>query len=326
MKASRLLSLLMLLQSRGRSTAPELAQALEVSTRTILRDIDQLSAAGVPVWGERGRQGGFQLRPGWSTQLTGLTEPEASALLLAGLPGPATELGLGDAAVSARLKLLASVPLPLRTGAADVAQRLHIDPHDWYRAPDAAPWLREAAEAVWRGRRVVVDYTSWQRRAQRELDPLGLVLKAGSWYLVALAPGQTEPRTYRLASIGRMQLLTQAVRRPRGFDLAAYWQASAARFEAQLRPLVAQVLASPRALAWLVQARRPHTLQAGPPAGVRLPRGWRCIELPIESIDHGARQVLGHGAQLQVLGPPALRRAVARLARQLLAQHDTVAR
>lgn len=323
MKASRLLSVLMLLQSRGRATAPELAQALEVSTRTILRDIDQLSAAGVPVWGERGRLGGFQLRPGWTTQLTGLTEAEASALLLAGLPGPATELGLGEAAVSARLKLLASVPLPLRTSAAEVAGRLHIDPHDWYRAPDAAPWLREAAEAVWRGRRVVVDYTSWQRRSRRELDPLGLVLKAGSWYLVATTPGQGEPRTYRLASVGTMSLLRQPVRRPRGFDLAAWWQAASARFEAQLRPTEAQVLASPRALGWLVQARRPHTVLPSPPAGVRLPRGWRCVTMPIESIDHGARQVLGHGAELRVLGPPALRRAVLRLARQVLARHDT---
>ncbi|MDP3615481.1 MAG: HTH domain-containing protein, partial [Rubrivivax sp.] len=134
MKASRLLSILMLLQSHERMTAAALAQALEVSERTILRDMDHLSAAGVPVWAERGREGGFCLRPGWSTQLTGMTEAEAHALLLAGLPGPATELGLGEAALSARLKLVASLPTPLREQAAEVADRLHIDPVDWYRA------------------------------------------------------------------------------------------------------------------------------------------------------------------------------------------------
>jgi len=138
----------MLLQSRGRMTAPALAQAMEVSTRTILRDIDQLSAAGVPLWGERGRQGGFRLREGWSTALTGMTEPEANALLLAGLPGPATELGLGAAAASARLKLVASLPSEWREQADRVGTRLHVDPIDWYRAPDTPKHLREVADAV----------------------------------------------------------------------------------------------------------------------------------------------------------------------------------
>ena len=316
MKASRLLSILMLLQTRGRTSAGALARELEVSERTILRDIDQLSAAGVPLWGERGRNGGFQLRPGWTTQLTGLTEDEASTLLLAGLPGAATELGLGEAAVSARLKLLASVPAPLREGAAAVAERLHIDPADWYRAPDRPAFLREAAHGVWHHQRLRVAYDSWRGRVRRELEPLGLVLKAGAWYLVAREAGQTEPRTYRLASMVTMEPGSGRFRRPRSFDLARWWRESSARFEAQLRPLTARVRASPRLMGWLVQARTPHAVAEGAAAG-----GWPVVTLPIESIEHGARQVLGYGDEVEVLAPPALRDEVRRLATAAAARH-----
>lgn len=333
MKASRLLSILMLLQAQGRCTAGALAGALEVSERTILRDIDQLSAAGVPLWSERGRQGGFQLRPGWTTQLTGMNEAEASALLLAGLPGPAMELGLGNAAASARLKLVASVPAPLRSGASTVAERLHIDPLDWYRTAEAPPLLREAADAVWRGRRIRIDYTSWRGPSQRELEPLGLVLKAGAWYLVARgvakAPAQAEVRTYRLASVQSLQVGRAGFRRPRGFDLARFWQASAERFEAGLRPLQALVLVSPRALNWLRHARSRFTEVPLPaPASVpgvprlrRPPAGWQCVQLPLESVEQGARQVLGYGGEAQALAPPALRAEVARLAALAVRHH-----
>jgi predicted DNA-binding transcriptional regulator YafY len=197
MPSSRLLSILMLLQTHGRLTAPALARALEVSTRTILRDVDQLSAAGVPLWGERGRQGGFQLREGWSTQLTGLTEPESQALLLAGMPGAATDLGLGTAAASARLKMVASLPAEWRAQAERVGARLHVDPVDWYRAKETPTCLREMAEAVWQAQRMAVRYESWRGQAERVLEPLGLVLKAGTWYVVARSEGQTTVRTYR---------------------------------------------------------------------------------------------------------------------------------
>ncbi len=321
MKSSRLLSLLMLLQAQGRVTAGVLARTLEVSERTILRDIDQLSAAGVPLWGERGRLGGFQLRPGWTTQLTGMTESEASALLLAGMPGPATELGLGEAAVSARLKLLASVPAPLRQGAAAVADRLYIDPVDWYRAPEAPVFLRQAAEAVWQGRRARVDYRGWRGSSRRELEPLGLVLKAGAWYMVARETGKDAVQTYRLASVQGMVLGKAGFRRPRAFDLSRYWLEATARFESELRPLRAQVLVSPRALAWLVHARSPFVPVTELAAGMVVPPGWACVSLPIESIEHGARQVLGYGAEVEVVAPQVLRDAVARLAAQVLKRH-----
>lgn len=321
MKSSRLLSILMLLQTRGRVTASALARALEVSERTILRDIDQLSAAGVPLWGERGRQGGFQLRAGWTTQLTGMTEAEANALLLAGMPASATDLGLGEAAMSARLKLLASVPEPLRHGAASVAERLHIDPLDWYRAAEAPAFLRDAADAVWHGKRIRVAYTSWRGTSHRELEPLGLVLKAGVWYLAAREVGKAAVRTYRLASVQAMEVGKKHFRRPRAFDLAGYWRESSARFESELHPLQAQVLMSPRAMVWLVHARSRFTQLPEVPAHVAVPDGWQSVCIPIESIEHGARQVLGYGAEAEVIAPQALRDEVASLAARMLARH-----
>lgn len=318
MKASRLLSILMLLQSHERMTARALAQTLEVSERTILRDVDQLSAAGVPVWAERGREGGFRLRPGWSTQLTGMTEPEASALLLAGLPGAATELGLGRAALSARLKLVASLPAPMREQAARVADCLHIDPVDWYRAPDTPTQLREAAEAVWRGQRIRVRYASWSKTAWRELEPLGLILKAGAWYVAAREAGQREVRTYRLASVLELLPGSGKFRRPPSFDLASYWREASDRFEAGMRPLQARVRVSARAMNWLVHTR--SRFVELPDAGDAR-AGWRSVLLALESVEQGARQILGFGGEMEVVEPASLRHRVADIAGRIQREH-----
>lgn len=309
MQAGRLLSILMLLQSQGRLTAPALARTLEVSTRTILRDIDQLSAAGVPVWGEAGRNGGFQLREGWSTRLTGLTESESQALLLAGLPAAATDLGLGAAAASARLKMVAALPPAWRQQADRVGARLHIDPVDWYRSSETPEHLRGLADAVWNTRRIAVRYESWRGAGERELEPLGLVMKAGTWYLVARAPGQNAMRTYRISAVKSLRVLPTGFRRPRHFDLASYWQGSIERFEADLRPQQAVVSVSPRALGWLRNERHPFVPGITFP-GTTLSPDWTVVGLPIESIEHGARRLLSYGGEVEVLAPPALRQRV----------------
>ncbi len=186
-RAARIVQLLLLLQTRGRLTAAQLAAALEVSVRTVYRDVEALHAAGVPLYGEAGHAGGYRLVEGYRTRLTGLTENEAESLFLTGLPGPAHELGLGSEVAAAWLKLTASLPPELRDRATRIQQRFHLDAPGWYAEPDATPALAAAADAVWRERRIHVHYHRWREPADvvRTLDPYGLVLKAGRWYLVA---------------------------------------------------------------------------------------------------------------------------------------------
>ena len=254
MRASRLVSILMLLQTRGRVTARALAEHLEVSTRTVYRDIDELSAAGVPVVVERGVTGGFELLEGWRTTLTGLTPHESQTLFLSGLPGPAAELGLGDTMASAHLKLLAALPHAWQVEAQRVSARFHVDLAGWYRRIKPVQHLRALADAVWADRWISVRYESWEGLVERELEPLGLVIKAGEWYLAALPrggrPGRSgrkapTPRTYRVSNM-RELAVHDAFARPTRFDLAVYWSESTRRFERDIYRGTADVRLSPR--------------------------------------------------------------------------------
>src|ERR1700744_4229123 len=227
MLASRLLSTLMLLQSRGRMSAPDLSRELEVSIRTVYRDIDQLSAAGIPVIADRGRTGGFQLLNGFRTQLTGLTEAEAEALMLAGLPGPAAELGIADRMASGRLKLMAALPQGMR--AERVAARFHLDVTGWFRATEPVALLPTVAGAVWSERCLKIRYRQGQDANEAKIGPLGLVLKAGVWYVVALKG--TALRTYRASQILAAEALDENFARPADFDLAAHWTRSSREYE-----------------------------------------------------------------------------------------------
>ena len=195
MRASRLLSIMMMLQTRGRMSAEALADELEVSVRTIYRDIDQLSAAGVPVYADIGRNGGFALLDGWRTRLTGLTAPEAQALFLSGLPGPAAELGLGDEVAQAELKLLAALPADWQAEARRMSSRFHLDPAGWFQPGHQSEHLKLVADAVWSERRLAIRYESWKRISDRVIEPLGVVLKGGIWYVVARADEKL--RTFR---------------------------------------------------------------------------------------------------------------------------------
>jgi predicted DNA-binding transcriptional regulator YafY len=310
MRASRLLSLLMLLQARGRVSAQVLAEALEVSVRTIHRDVDELSAAGVPIWADRGRLGGFQLQPGWRTRVDGLTAPEAQAMFLGGLPGPAAELGLGEAMASAQLKLLAALPDGWREDARRVSARFHLDPIDWYRGPSATDHLPAIAQAVWSERRVAMRYESWKGEVSRRVDPLGLVLKAGIWYLAAQVAnhGKGGVRTYRLSNILDLVVTDEPFERPPDFDLATWWQASTKRFEKELAVDTAQLRVTPAGLKALRELGASVAQAAEASASAPDEAGWRRVTIPIESVPHAAAQVLRLGAQAEVLKPAALRR------------------
>ncbi|MES2991811.1 MAG: WYL domain-containing protein [Pseudomonadota bacterium] len=310
MRASRLLSLLMLLQGRGRLSAQALAAELEVSVRTVYRDVDELSASGVPVWAERGRQGGFVLQPGWRTRVDGLTAPEAQAMFLGGLPGPAAELGLGEAMASAQLKLLAALPDGWREDARRVSSRFHADPIDWYRGPAETDHLPAIAQAVWGERRIDVRYESWRGTSRRRLDPLGLVLKAGVWYVVA-SHGKG-PRTWRLSNILELVVGEERFVRPAGFDLAAYWAQSTRRFEAELVRGSATLRLTPlgmkrlRGLGHALGEAAAASAQAEPGRP-----GWQRVSVPIETIEHATGQMLRLGPEAEVIAPPALRDSVA---------------
>ena len=308
MRASRLLSLLMLLQTRGRLSAQVLAEALEVSVRTIHRDVDELSASGVPIWADRGRLGGFQLQPGWRTKVDGLTAPEAQAMFLGGLPGPASELGLGEAMASAQLKLLAALPDGWREDARRVSARFHLDPIDWYRGPSASDHLPAIAQAVWGERRIAMRYESWKGEVSRRVDPLGLVLKAGIWYLAAQVGMGV--RTYRLSNILDLEVTDEAFERPADFDLAAWWLAATKRFEKELVTDTAQLRVSASGMRALRDLGAAVSSAAEASASEPDESGWRRVTIPIESIAHAAAQVLRLGAQAEVVKPAALRREV----------------
>ncbi|GAA4391365.1 WYL domain-containing protein [Actinomadura verrucosospora] len=342
MRASRLLSLLLLLQTRERMTARELAAELEVSVRTVYRDVESLSAAGVPVYADRGPAGGYRLLNGYRTRLTGLTATEAESLTLSGLPGPASQLGLGDV-LAAELKLMAALPPDLRTRASRIRERFHLDAPGWFRTPDDVPHLHATADAVWNQRRIEVLYRRWRRPQQvtRRLEPLGVVLKAGTWYLIARpapddpphtstdtdtaeTPGDTarEPRTYRISRVLTLRTLPDHFDRPHGFDLAAFWAAYAERFEADAYREHATVKLSPdgftRAPILLPPTMARAALDTATPPG---PDGWVHATLPIESVRHAHVEFLKLGADVEVIDPPHLRAMIAATARTLAARY-----
>ena len=232
MRASRLVQLLLLLQRRGRTTASELATDLEVSVRTIYRDVEALSASGVPIYGESGPGGGIQLVGGYETRLTGLTGQEATALGLAGIPTAAAELGLGGVLVAAQSKVDAALPPELRTRTARLRERFLVDVPGWFRAPEAVPALAALAGALWDGRRVDIEYQRPSGTVRRRLDPLGLVLKGSTWYLVALARDPDGIRTFRVGRVVAATTLDEPADRPADFDLAAAGPTSAPRSSA----------------------------------------------------------------------------------------------
>lgn len=320
MRASRLLAILILLQNRGRLTAERLAAEFEVSVRTVYRDIDALSAAGVPVYGDPGPGGGFALLDGYRTRLTGMAGEEAEAMALAGIPEAADAVGLGGALASAFGKLLAAMPEAGGKRGQAAAARFHIDPADWYRAGEPVPHLPALARAVLDQRRVAVRYASWTQRRDWTLDPLGLVLKGGEWYLVARAKGREG--TYRVAGIERLAVLDAGFAPPPHFDLPGWWKLAQQRFEAELFATTAHLRASALGCERLLRLSprgRAAVEAAGPADG----SGWRTLTMAIENSDHGARELLSLGAEFEVLEPMDLRERVRALGREIATLHGS---
>jgi predicted DNA-binding transcriptional regulator YafY len=321
MRASRLITLLLMLQTRGRVTARQLADELEVSIRTVYRDIDELSASGIPVFADRGTHGGYQLVEGYRTRLTGLTPDEAESLFLSGYPGPAAQLGLGTVLAAAQLKVLAALPPELRGRASRLRQRFHLDAPGWFQEPDSAPTLPQLAEAVWSDRRLEIRYRRGRDDGpivKRALDPIGLVLKAGIWYLVGRADDSM--RTYRVSRILDLELLPDRFERPEEFDLAEYWGKSVAAYQESLPTFTAKVRVRGEGLERVIEALGPAAVgKARPdPAGPD-PGGWVTVSVKLEDLSHAEPIILRIGADLQVLEPSDLRERIAATTREMAA-------
>lgn len=313
MRADRLISIVLLLQANGRMTAETLASRLEVSQRTILRDMDALSSAGVPVVAERGSGGGWRLIDGYETKLTGLTPAEIRSLFLARPPALLAELGLKEAADAAWLKLRAALPVGVREQAEFVRQRLLIDSRNWRDSTESLTSLPMILEALWSGQRLRFLYEKADGEAsERQVDPLGLVARANRWYLVA-AKGD-EQRTYRVSRIRSAEILPECANRPEDFDLSAYWEASTNRFREHLPRYEATFLVTHQILPWVCY------------------RSWRVLErvqdgerfrvsMRFDALEEARQFALGFGTELEVLEPQDLRDYVVETARAVLAAY-----
>jgi predicted DNA-binding transcriptional regulator YafY len=319
MRASRLVQLLLLLQARGRLTAASLASELEVSERTIHRDVEALSAAGVPIYAERGPHGGIQLVDGYRTRLTGLTGDEAEALFLSGLPGPAAELGLGTVVAAARLKVLAALPTELRARASRLVERFHLDAAGWFHASESVPHLGVLADAVWEARRVTVGYRRAGGEVDRILDPLGLVLKAGVWYLVAASDGQV--RTYRISRFSRVSPTDRTFERPSDFDLASHWRESIEAYEASTPRIEITVRVDPRAIGILADLVGERSVRDAERIGDDGPDGWRQLRLTVDWPEEVPARLVALGDRVEVVAPAEIRDRVRTTAERVLSRY-----
>ncbi|MEV3853470.1 WYL domain-containing protein [Streptomyces sp. NPDC050095] len=321
MRAARLIKMVLLLQSRPSMTAAELARELEVSERTVTRDAQALSEAGVPVYADRGRAGGYRLIGGYRTRLTGLARGEAEALFLSGVPGALREMGLDDAASAARLKVSAALLPSLADASRTAAQRFHLDAPGWFQEPETPELLPVIAEAVWDDRVVRVAYQRQDAVVERELEPHGLVLKAGVWYLAA----RVRERGFRVYRIDRFTSVrsdpgsaAQHFVRDEEFDLPGFWEERAAQFARAILRAEAVVRLTPDGARRLPYAMdRGAAREALEAAGAAGPDGRVTVTLPIESEEVAFTQLMALGPEVEVVAPPALRERFARAVRRM---------
>jgi predicted DNA-binding transcriptional regulator YafY len=323
MRASRLVSILLLLQSKGRLTAQELADELEVSVRTVYRDMDSLAASGIPLYGETGHDGGYRLIDGYRTRLTGLTTGEAESLFLTGLPSAAADLGLGASVTAAQLKLMAALPPELRDRAGRVAERFHLDAPSWYRDADSVPQLGDVAAAVWDQRVIRVRYLRWEKphHITREIEPYGLVFKAGRWYLVAAA-GATK-RTYRISRILALETLDTTFERDSTFDLASYWEEYLRHFDQRRHVDSATIRISPRALTRLPEIAEPAVVEAARRTAQPDSDGWLRVTIPVDEPGQALADLFRLAPEVEIVHPAELRATMIETVQALSRVYET---
>ncbi|PKT69038.1 transcriptional regulator [Streptomyces populi] len=312
MRAARLIKMVLLLQTRAAMTAAELARELEVSERTVSRDAQALSEAGIPVYADRGRAGGYRLVGGYRTRLTGLARGEAEALFLSGVPGALRDMGLQDTASAARLKVSAALLPSVRDASRSAAQRFHLDAPAWFSEPRTPELLPALADAVWDDRQVLARYRRGASEVERTLEPYGLVLKAGLWYLCARVADAEAFRVYRIDRFTAVEPVAERFRRDEEFDLPAFWEERAEEFARSVLRSEVVVRLSPEGVRQLPYALGPASAQEGiGTSGIPDGRGWVTLTLPVESEEVARVQLRGLGPEVEVLAPAGLRKRCA---------------
>ena len=324
MRADRLLSLALLLQARGAATARALAGELGVSVRTVYRDLAALSAAGVPVVTEAGPGGGCRLMDGYRFPLRGLRPDEAEALLILGVPAVLRELGLAGALTTAHRQIRVTAGVGSGT-------LVHLDMPRWFGGQEEVPCLPDLAQALRLGRKLAIRYPPPDREP-RVVGPLGLVNKAGTWYLVAhcmahsgagAGAGAGDIRVFRAGRVSAARVLAEPAERPAGFELAAFWARWSAEFEASRPRLEVRLAASPGALAALGEvfgAAAAPALEAAEPPGQD---GWRVLTLSFEHERAAVHRLAGFGDQVEILNPPSVRAELLATAREILGRYQS---
>ena len=323
MRADRLIAILMMLQTRGQMSARELADELEVSERTIYRDITALSTSGVPVYASRGPGGGVRLVEEYRTTLTGLTTDETRALFTMNIPAPLTQLGMGETFKGALLKLSASLPDARRADEARTRQRILLDSSWWFQSEQQVPCLQTLQQALWQDRRlrIRVRWDFFNAEFEQDAEPYGLVAKANVWYLVYGRGGN--PHVTRVSQILEAELLPEVFVRPHAFQLEAFWESWCRDYESQ-PPFCARVRVSLDALPLLgeyVGDRARGELVRSHPADES---GWVTLDLPFDSFIAARSRLLGLGRAVEVLEPEALRKSLIDFAEQIVGFYKTI--
>lgn len=319
MRASRLINILTTLQAKGLVTAETLALENQVTVRTIYRDIDALSLSGIPVYSERGSEGGYRLLDGYRIRLNGLTPAEAEAMFLSGIPGAAADLGLGSLMAGAQKKLTAALPEDLRQSASRMQQKFHLDAPTWLAEGEQPVYLQAIADAVWNSKRIRMRYRSWKAERNRIAEPLGVVMKGGAWYLVAQVEGS--PRTYRISRVLDLIVTEERFDWPRNFDLAGYWNENTRRLELELYPNWAVIRLSPWGLKEIEHMAPPYVRAHLEFIGEPDEQGWCRVRLPVAHERMAVSEMLKLGTEVEVLEPPELRLAMRRAIETLMGRY-----
>jgi predicted DNA-binding transcriptional regulator YafY len=325
LRADRLLSLMLYLQAKKSMTAGELAERLEVSERTVYRDVEALSMAGVPVYTQSGPGGGIFLDEGYRTSLSGLTAQEIQSLFVASAPGPLEDLGLARVVEQSLLKLLASLPYFQRNEAERMRQRIYIDPTGWFEAEEHVPLLPLLQEAVWDDHLIEMTY---QRRdgslSKRIIEAYGLVAKSNTWYLVGRS-ADGEMRMFRVSRIQDATLSERRFKRDPAFDLANYWQEAAQAFEKQVtvisnpEPCLVTMKVHPDIAYYFASDLSGHYRRLGEPDS----QGWLTFEVTFPAFHGAVARVLSFADRVIVLTPTRLRDEVLEAARRLTALYGS---